>query len=241
MDEQIKTLKQYIDESSHIVAITGAGISFSAGGLNFEREDPEAMQSMLILGSEDGLKNHPEEYYAALEKGFLHSMFEIGPSPAHYALARLEEEGKLDGIITTNVDCMHTMAGSKNVLEIQGSLQLNRCADCWEEYNDYNIWRNGKVPECTKCGGKIWSFPFYTGIGLDQPVVREARRVINDADLILIIGTNGPYSNYYWRYRNHKAKIVQINPESTPFDRAADLNIRKSADEVFTELDLVNQ
>ncbi len=241
MDEQIKTLKQYIDESSHIVVITGAGISMSAGGLSFAKEDPATMQSMMILGSEEGLRNHPDEYYAALDKAFLHSMFEIGPSPAHYALAKLEETGKVDGIITTNVDCMHTIAGSKNVLEIQGSLQLNRCMDCWEEYNDYNIWKNGKVPECTKCGGKIWSFPFYSGISLDEPVVREARRLINEADLILIIGTNGPYANSYWRYRNHKAKIVQINPESTTFDRPADLNIRKSADEVFAELEKDNQ
>ncbi len=240
MDEQIKTLKQYIDESNHIVAITGAGISFSAGGLSFDDTDRAGMQSMMILGSEDGLRNHPDEYYAALEKAFLHSMFEIGPSPAHYALARLEREGKLAGIITTNVDCMHTMAGSENVLEIQGSLQLNRCVDCWEEYNDYNIWRDGKVPECTKCGGKIWSFPFYSGISLDDPVVREARRLINEADLILIIGSNGPYANSYWRFRNHKAKIVQINPGSTSFDRAADLNIRDSADHVFEELGYVS-
>ncbi len=236
MDEQTEKLKEYFDKSTSAIAITGAGISFSAGGLNFDHTDPEGMQDMMILGSEDALRNEPDRYYAMLDKAFLHSMFAIGPSPAHRILAQLESEGKLRGIITTNVDCLHTMAGSSNVLEIQGSLQVNKCMDCGRHYDDYMIWSHGKVPECPACGGKIWTFPFYSHIGLNDPVVKQARKLISKADLILIIGANGSYGNAYWPFRNRRAAIVQINPGSTGFDRAADLNIRRDADSVLSEL-----
>ncbi len=231
--EQIEQLKDIIKKSRHAVAITGAGISFSSGGMSFDDTNPEGMRRMMILGSEEGLRNQPEEYYAALDEAFLHSMFAVGPSPAHLALARLEEQGTLAGIITTNVDCLHTMAGSKNVLEIQGSLQVNQCVDCGAQYNDYTIWQQGKVPECPACGGKIWPFPFYTNVGLDQAAVRKARLLIGRADLILIIGANGAYLTSYWSFRRKRAVVVQINPGSTWFDRFADLNLRMGADEAL--------
>ncbi len=236
MDSQIAQLKQYVDNSNSTIAITGAGISFSAGGLSFDDSSPEDMQELMVLGSEDVLRNDPDRYYKMLDKAFLHSMLQCGPSPAHRVLAQLESEGKFDGIITTNIDCLHTIAGSKNVAEIQGSLQVNKCMDCGRHYNDYHIWAHGKVPECTECGGKIWTFPFYSHIGLFNEEVKHARKLISKAELILIIGANGNYGNAYWPHRNRKARIVQINPGSTAFDRAADLNIHRDADSVLTEL-----
>ncbi len=236
MDSQAQVLGEYLEKCSRAVAITGAGISFSSGGLSFDDSSPQAMQDMMILGSGDELKDDPDRYYRMLDQAFLHSMLVCGPSSAHKALARLEDEGKLAGIITTNIDCLHTIAGSKNVAEIQGSLQVNRCIDCGCHYDDYRIWSHGKVPECEKCGGKIWAFPFYSNIGLNQDEVKHARKLIGKADLILIIGANGAYSGSYWPFRNRRAKIVQINPGNTYFDRAADLNIRQSADSVFSDL-----
>ncbi len=236
MDEDTAKLKDLLDTTHHVVAVTGAGISLSAGGITFDQSSPEAMKRMMILGSEDGLRNQPEEYYAALDEAFLHSMFTGEPSLAHKALARLEEEGILDGIITTNVDCMHTIAGSKNVQEIQGSMQVNRCVDCGKHYDDYTIWQHGKVPECTECGGKIWPFPFYSHVGLDQAAVRKARMLVMRAKLILVIGANGAYATAYWQQRNRRAAVVQINPGNTGFDRTADINIRRGADEVFADV-----
>ncbi len=236
MDEQIEQLKQYVEESKSTVAITGAGISFSSGGLSFEDADPADMQELMALGSQEVLENDPDRYYKELDKAFLHSMFTYGPSPAHRALARLESEGKLSGIITTNVDCLHTMAGSKNVAEIQGSLQVNKCMSCGRHYDDYHIWTHGTVPECTECGGKIWTFPFYSNVGLNREEVKHARGMISKAELIMIIGANGSYGSAYWRYRNRRAKIVQINPSETQFDRMATLNIQQDADTVLTEL-----
>ncbi len=82
-------------------------------------------------------------------------MFHYHPSYAHYALRDLEEQGKLIGIITTNVDCMHTIAGSKNVAEIQGSLQINYCSGCGQYYEGYEIWNGDELPTCEVCGKAI--------------------------------------------------------------------------------------
>ncbi len=236
MESQIEKLQNYLDESKCTVAVTGAGISVSSGGMTFSASSEGAMQELMAVGSEDVLRKDPDHYYRALDQSFLHSMFDIGPDKAHKGLARLEEEGKLEGIITTNVDCLHTIAGSKHVAEIQGSLQVNRCVDCGRHYDDYHIWEQGKVPECTACGGKIWAFPFYSHVGLYEKGVEDACDMISKAELIILIGTNGSYSGAYWSDRRRDAKIVQINPGRTYFDREADLNIRKGADAVFSEL-----
>ncbi len=239
MDSRIEALWEYIRNSTDTVAVTGAGISVSSGGMTFSGtgSDGGSMRDIMAIGSEEALRNDPERYYRAIDQAFLHYMFTGGPDKAHKTLARLEETGKLQGIITTNVDCLHTMAGSKNVAEIQGSLQVNRCCDCGAHADDYRIWSHGRVPECPECGGKIWAFPFYSHIGLYDKAVDAAREMISKADLILIIGTNGPHSGVYWPHRKRRAKIVQINPDATAFDRWVDLNIRLGADEVFEELD----
>ncbi len=236
MDVQTEELKQDLDNSENIVAVTGAGISVASGGMTFDHSHPGDMQDLMVLGSEEVLVNDPDRYYRALDQAFLHSMFAVGPSLAHRALARMEEMGKLTGIITTNVDCLHTIAGSENVAEIQGSLQVNRCVNCGCHYDDYEIWDHGQVPVCSKCGGKIWPFPFYSHVGLYREAVSKARKMIRHADLILIIGASGNYEDAYWPFRNRKAKIIQINPGRTWFDEQAVLNIRQDADSVFRML-----
>ncbi len=228
--KQLVQLKKALNESRYTVAVTGAGISFSSGGMNFDHENVE---ELLPLASEDVLRNEPDRYYALLDHAFLHSMFAYEPSYAHKALRRLEINGLLQGIITTNVDCMHTIAGSENVAEIQGSLQINRCTNCGKHFDDYHIWSHGTVPKCDECGDAIWTFPFYSNVGLHKENLEKARNWIAKADLILIIGANGSYSNAYFNYRKRSAKIVQINPGNTIFDACASLNIRAGADEVF--------
>ncbi|MCC8121228.1 MAG: hypothetical protein LIO42_04455, partial [Oscillospiraceae bacterium] len=155
------------------------------------------------------------------------------PSYAHQALRRLEIDRLLQRIITTNLYCMHTIAGSENVAEIQGSLQINRCTKCGKHFDDYHIWSHGIVPKCDECGDVIWTFPFYSNVGLHEENLEKARSWIAKADLVLVIGANGSYGNAYFGYRKHGAKIIQINPGKTNFDSYASINIRAGADEIF--------
>ncbi|MCD8307517.1 MAG: NAD-dependent protein deacetylase [Clostridia bacterium] len=233
LEKQAAKLQKAIDESHFTVAVTGAGISLSSGGITFNRSN---VKELMGLGSEDMLRNEPDKYYQLLDKAFLHSMFHGEPSVTHRALRKLEQDGKLQGIITTNVDCMHTIAGSENVAEIQGSLQINRCTKCYKRFDDYHIWGNGTVPRCDLCGDVIWTFPFYSHVGLHDGNVRKAQRWMAQADLIIITGANGNYSDAYFNCRKRTATIIQINPGHTWFDFTADLNIHAKADDIFKYL-----
>ncbi len=228
IDKQILKLKEYIDESHFTVAITGAGISISAGGVSYGE-----------MGSRGGahlMSGDPGQMYQSLYQVFMKPAFEHGPTYAHKALAKLEEMGKLQGIITTNEDCIHTMAGSKNVAEIQGSFQINTCSQCGKRIFDYEIWNQGHMPTCPDCGGMMLPYNIYSHIGLWDPAADDARKWMRQAELILIIGTSGSYEFIYMGERRKDAKVVQINPISTHFDSISDLNIRREADPVFEEL-----
>ncbi len=229
-DEQVLELYNALEESPYTVADTGAGISLSAGGITFAEMMPKMGPGLLTS------RRNPEKLYKSLYNSFLRPGFEHGPTVAHKALAKLEEMGKLQGIITTNEDCIHTMAGSKHVAELEGSYQVNTCEDCGYQSFDYEIWNQGHMPRCPKCGGVMLSYDLYSHAGLWDPAVKDAQVWIRQADLILIIGTNGYYGSVYWGYRKRSAKIIQINPKKTDFDSVADLNIHRDADSVFEEL-----
>ncbi|MBO5004169.1 MAG: NAD-dependent protein deacetylase [Clostridia bacterium] len=232
MDSQIQELKELIDKSRNTVVITGAGVSMSSGIGDVEHWN---LGTVLQMSSVTLLKLAPKRYYKAVWKSFLNPIFNNGANITHKKLAELEKENKIQGIITTNIDHLHKLAGSKNVAEIQGSFAVNKCLKCNKRYNDIHIWNNGKVPKC-ECGGVIGAFPVYAHVGQLIPEAEKARKWIELAELIIVIGANG---SYYWSYGNHikpNAKIVQINPKSTFFDNKSILNIRKKSDEVFSEL-----
>lgn len=233
MQEQILRLQNYINGSSYTVAITGAGISMSAGIMDFSHMN---FPLVLQMSSSAVLKSAPNHYYNTARKAFLDAMFENGPSVAHRKLAEYERRGLLQGVITTNIDCLHTLAGSKNVAEIQGSFGFNKCLKCGQDYNDVMIWNQGRAPLCEKCGGVIGAFPVYKHIGLLEDEVRRARSFVAQAELVIIIGARGSYGGVYYPYIRPDAKIVQINPKTTQFDDVAVLNIQKEADVIFSLL-----
>ena len=223
--DTISQLAEYIDKSNKIVATTGAGISVGGGGVTYGQ-----MRFSSHIGRRTG------DGYSSFLPDYLETMFSYKPSYSHYALKELETEGKLLGIITTNVDCMHTIAGSKNVAEIQGSLQVNCCANCGAHYDGYEIWDKDGLPRCDKCGGEVLPWPLYSHIGIWNEGAVKARKWISQADLILAIGTRGNYGDVYWGYRNRNAAVIQINPGHTGFDGIAEMNIREECDSVFKKL-----
>ena len=227
--DKIQKFSEYIDNSHRIVAITGAGISIGGGGVSYGG----LSGAIRAGGGIPASSNHSDESFL---KPYVKAMLHYKPSLSHYALADLEREGKLIGIITTNEDCMHTIAGAQNVAEIQGSFQINYCESCGRRYGGYKIWLGENLPKCDSCGGTILPWQLYSHISLWNDDVLKARNWISKADMIIVIGTNGYYGGAYWGYRRSDAVIVQINPGRTAFDRVADLNIREECDNVFREL-----
>ncbi len=238
MDQEIKQLKEYMDNSKNTVAVTGSGISYLYG-MSRLKQQTNRMDLMRKL-SPGYVKKHPEEFYQMMKSAFLDATFEKGPGPVHYQLAELEKRGKLQGIATQNMDCLHTIAGSSNVVEFMGSFADNSCVDCGAEYHDYTVWNQGKAPRCPKCGAPLMPTNFdrnsktYEADARDR--MNRAADMISKADLVLIIGTTGFRSDEYLSRLNPATKLVQINPGSTVFDQMVNLNIRQDAEKVFNEI-----
>jgi len=230
--KEIEELEKLIKESKFTVIVTGAGISNASGihdmeHMNFIEVAQTAMEPLV--------KMQPERSYKILKKTFLKAMFESGPTITHKKLAELEHNGYIQGIITTNIDCLHTFAGSKKVAEIQGSYGINRCVKCHKHFDDVNIWTHGSAPRCDECGGIIVSFPTYSSIGLNDTAYSLAEKWMANADLVIIIGAKGAYGSYFQHIKK-SCKIVQINPKSTQFDTMSVMNIKCTADEIFKKL-----
>ncbi len=240
MDEQVKKLKEYLDESRNTVAVTGAGISHMYGMRRFKQDAGEGWSRKV---APNYIKSHPEEVYSLFKDAFLDATFEKGPSEVHYQMAKLEEQGKLQGIVTQNLDYLHNLAGSTNVVAFMGSFANTVCLDCGARYDDINVWNHGEMPRCPKCGGYLvpvyfsqFGRRFGSGRGETNEFMKQAQDMIARADLLLVIGTTGFHSDEYLSKMKPSTKIVQINPGSTMFDQMAVLNIREDAETVLGEL-----
>lgn len=229
MKDKIDLLKKYINSSKYTIVVTGAGISVSSGINVFLRTN-------MIYGAEICSKfiltKFPKHYYKVLRKSFLNAVFSNGPSITHKKIAELEKKGLINGIVTTNIDNLHTIAGNKNVAEMQGSFGLNKCLKCNTEYNDINIWNNGEVPRCNKCDGIIAPYTVYKKVFIAENEKKKAIQYFSKADLIIVVGTNTYYRDYIKLIKKN-CKIININPNKAPMEKVACLNIKANADDVF--------
>ncbi|MCD8383026.1 MAG: hypothetical protein LUC30_09005 [Clostridiales bacterium] len=235
MKQEYDQLREYMKQSQKTVAVTGAGISYLYG-MRRLKQSVGRMNAGRIFSASYVRKN-PEKFYAVMKDAFLDATFVKGPSTVHKQLAELERQGMLYGIVTQNLDCLHTVAGSKNVIEFQGSFRDNVCIDCGARCYDYQVWNQGHMPRCEKCGAPLMPTAFCRDNRASADVSRENMRraadMISEADLVLVIGTTGFRSEEYLSRMRADTKLVQINPSETQFDRMAALNIRADAAEVF--------
>ncbi len=241
MDEQVAKLKEYMDASGNTVAVTGAGISYMYGMRRFKQNaGPTGWARKL---STKYIKNHPDEIYALFKDSFLDVTFKLGPSPVHYQMAELEKRGLLNGIVTQNLDYLHELAGSQNVVAFMGSFADNVCIDCGAYCHDINIWNQGELPRCPKCGGytiPVYFSRFERGLGSggsgSNEWMKRAQDMIAQAELLIFIATTGFHSDEYLAKLQSSTKLVQINPGSTIFDQVVNLNIRMDAEKVFDQI-----
>ncbi len=230
----ISKLRDYINDSSFTVAVTGSGISYLYGMSRFKRAMSDRSPLMNVI-TPTYVNAHPEDFYQLMYSSFMEGTFKKGPSSVHYQLVELEKKGKLQGIVTQNMDVMHTIAGSSNVIEFQGTFNDNTCIGCGERVLDYKVWGEGHAPRCPKCGAPLMPSNFANNYD-SRAKMKEAIDLIAKADLVIVIGTTGFRSEEYLSKMKRSAKLVQINPSRTEFDSMADLNIHEDAEYVFTEL-----
>lgn len=230
-----ETLKLWLETGKGAVFFGGAGVSTESGIPDFRSQDglysqkfrhpPETMLSIGFFMSDTA------EFYEFYRSKLHHP--DARPNRAHRALARLEREGRLSAVITQNVDGLHQLAGSRNVIELHGSAARNHCMDCGEKYGaDYVIGAPG-VPKC-KCGGTVRPDIVLYGEQLDPGVAARALEAVARADVLLVGGTSltvYPAAGFVNAYRG--GRLALINRDATPYDGFANLVIRDSIGEAL--------
>ena len=158
------------------------------------------------------------------------------PNVTHKVLARWEREGKLSAVVTQNIDGLHQKAGSKNVLELHGSVLRNYCVRCHRSYSAEFVKNSKGVPRCD-CGGIVKPDVVLYEESLDEGVMYRAAKAISEADMLIVAGTSltvWPAAGMIRYYRGRR--LVLINRDETPYDREADLVLHEKLGDVFREL-----
>ncbi|HEY8445209.1 MAG TPA: NAD-dependent protein deacylase [Bacilli bacterium] len=234
----MKSLKEIIEESKYIVFFGGAGVSTASNIPDFRSQDglynlkykypPEEIISHSFF------MEHTVEFYQFYKDKMVYP--DAKPNIAHIKLAELEKKGKLKAIITQNIDNLHQLAGSKNVIELHGNIYRNYCMKCHKEYDIDYILNSEGVPKC-QCGGIIKpDVVLYEEI-LSQESLANAINEIRKSDTLIVAGTSltvYPAASLIRYFIGQN--LVIINKEKTPFDAYADLVIHEPIEKVFSEI-----
>lgn len=235
----ILKLKNLIDKYDNIVFFGGAGVSTesnipdfrSSSGLFSKRLDKRFTAEQLV--SHTFFVRYPEEFFNFYKDKLIYK--DAKPNHAHIALAHLEASGKLKAIITQNIDGLHQMAGSKNVLELHGSVHRNYCTNCHKFFNlDSMLDLKGNIPYCDVCGSIVKPDVVLYEEALDEDTISKTISYIRNADLLIIGGTSlavYPAASFINYFKGHE--IVLINKDSTPYDKSASLVINNPIGEVL--------
>lgn len=225
--QQIEQLKEYLKESKHTVFFGGAGVSTESGIPDFRSKDGLYNQKYdyppeTIISHTFFVRN-PDIFYRFYREKMLWP--DAQPNQAHLALAKLEAEGRLAAVITQNIDGLHQAAGSRNVLELHGSVHRNYCQKCGRFYDLTALMDMPGIPSCG-CGGIVKPDVVLYEEGLDPDVMEKSIAQITKADLLIVGGTSlavYPAAGFLHYFRGRH--LVLINKSSTPLDSSADLLI----------------
>ena len=239
MTESIKTLRELVNASSSIVFFGGAGVSTESGIPDFRSTGGLYSQTYKyppeMIVSHTFYEECPEEFFDFYKKRML--FMNAQPNAAHKKLAQLEKAGKLKAVITQNIDGLHQAAGSKNVLELHGSVLRNYCESCGKSFPVKYVLEADGVPHCDACGGRVKPDVVLYEENLDMDVMEAAVNYISRADMLIIGGTSlvvYPAAGLLRYYQGHK--LVLVNKSNTSYDSRADLVINENIGEVFSQI-----
>ena len=239
MNSAIDTLKTWVNESKHIVFFGGAGVSTESGIPDFRSVD--GLYSQKFDYPPETIISHSffEKKTAYFFNFYREKMLPLGfePNVTHRVLARWEQEGRLDAVVTQNIDGLHQKAGSKKVYELHGSVLRNYCTKCGKFYSAEFVKNSSGVPLCD-CGGVVKPDVVLYEESLDEHTMIKSVQAISKADLLIVAGTSltvYPAAGLIRYYRGHR--LVLINRDETPYDREADLVIHDSLGKVFREFE----
>lgn len=235
----IEQFLQMVKESDNIVFFGGAGVSTESGIPDFRSVDGLYNQKYeyppeTILSHSFYIK-YPEEFYRFYRDKMLY--LDAEPNPAHKKLAQWEREGRLLAVITQNIDGLHQKAGSRNVLELHGSVHRNYCRRCGKLFDAQYLLRSSGVPRCDQCGGAVKPDVVLYEEALDQAVLQKAAGALRQADLLIVGGTSltvYPAAGLLRYFQG--SRLAVVNQTALSLDQEADLLIQGQIGQVFSQL-----
>jgi len=247
MSDAVETVRQWVNGSARIVALTGAGISTESGIPDFRgpkgvwTTNPKAER----LSNIHYYMSDPEVRRLAWQSRLEHPAWRAAPNAGHKALVELERRGVLHALVTQNIDGLHQLAGHapSTVIEVHGTMRDVRCMACeWRGPMGPVLDRlraGEEDPPCERCGGILKSATISFGQALDPGVIERAMRAAERADLLLAIGTSlqvYPVAGAVPLAKAAGARVVIVNAEPTPFDEIADAVLHEPIGDVLPAL-----
>lgn len=238
IQNKINQFKTVMQNSKNIVFFGGAGVSTESGISDFRSKDGLYNQKYkyppeMIL-NHTFFENNTEEFYKFYKEKM--NSLNFNPNITHIKLTNLEKEGKLKAIITQNIDGLHQKAGSKNVLELHGSVLRNYCIKCKKFYLAEFVFTSKGIPKC-ECGGIIKPDVVLYEESLNEDTLNNSIKAIQNAEVLIVAGTSltvYPASGLINFFRGKK--LILINKTSTPFDNIADIVINTRLGDVFKKV-----
>jgi NAD-dependent deacetylase len=239
LDGQLKAAAALIRRSLYSVALTGAGLSAESGiptyrgadgiwtkfgeptidGWDLFCEDPEAWWKLSIEHRVGG-----SDFSEAIDRAV--------PNPGHYAMAEMEQMGRLAHVITQNIDNLQNVAGSRNITEIHGNRAKVRCMECGQRYRLESVDLAVLPPKCPECGGTLKNDVVMFGEPIPGDALDACYRHALRADLFLTVGTSAvvfPAADFPIMAKRRGAPLIEINPDDTALTEIADLVVRAPA------------
>ena len=238
MNKEIEELQEIIDDSENIVFFGGAGVSTESNIPDFRSADGLYQQKYKYspeqIVSHTFFKRNTEGFYEFYKEKMM--FLDAVPNAAHRKLAQLENQGKLSAVITQNIDGLHQAAGSKNVLELHGSIHRNYCQRCGKFYDASYVKNSEGVPTCS-CGGRIKPDVVLYEEALDQNIIQKSIRAISQADMLVIGGTSlvvYPAAGFIDYFRGKHLAV--INKSATAREIGAELTIAAPIGEILGQI-----
>lgn len=233
MDELWQRAARWLAEAQQAVALTGAGLSTPSGIPDFRSHDTGLWENYdpMEIATFHAFRHHPDRFFSWI-RPLARRMFNAQPNAAHEALARLEQADYLKYVVTQNIDGLQQRAGTKRIIELHGNIRSGVCIGCYQTYRSEHfaahLIEEGTVPLCPQCGSVVKPNVILFGEALPVQALMEAKRVVAQCDLLLIVGSSlevAPASDLPMLARSHQARLIIINQGLTYMDDFCDLLI----------------
>ena len=240
----INQARNILKDANHVVALTGAGISTGSGIPDFRSPESGLWDYVdpMEVATIAAFKRDPKAFFDWI-RPLVQQIMAAQPNPAHLALAHMEAFGPLQGIITQNIDVLHTKAGSKTIYEVHGHMRDATCMQCLEIFHSTEILNgyleNGDIPRCPKCAGVLKPNIILFGEILPMMILNRAKRLTQACDVMIVAGSSlavAPAGDLPMLAKFSGAKVIIVNYGETHLDYLADVVIHADVAEVLPQL-----